>query len=566
MMVRALRFILDGTDIEMAESWLETDGPKLLAIKAEKNPAAYVIDVNDIPLFIPLKDIVDDRGSMASRGKNVELGRRMVGRKKIPLINGSYGSTSRALNGIKKLLGRAARDGETNIYVIGVTSDVFVEMPETTSSSKKSMSAVPKKLKERAEGPQADNNPAAELIGLLCDVQEPPELKNRYLGTALEVELVRKLIVRATEFRPPVLILGNTGTGKEVVARSIHAMCKPPRRLFCPINCGAIPENLFESELFGYRKGAFTGAVSDKTGLWEMAQGGTLFLDEIGELMPQHQSKILRALQEGTIRRVGDTKEIPVRDVRILAATNKDLYCLVKTGQFREDLYYRLRGFLIRTPALREHPQDIPMLASVFWKKITDGDRDPLSDQILAELRDAYLWPGNIRELKLLLSALHALFPSPIKLEVKHLRAVFMQEGQIMQDGNKSRGAGGIDRKKIEAAAHLNRVDEAIKAVEVALKSLPTELKYTDSGVAIQSELYNRLEELDHLCAYPLRFGSEGIFYAVSGIRTKTAFVVGLLGEPAASDIKESKDRLLSDLSHTQAAIAEEIEKLLSVR
>ena len=123
---------------------------------------------------------------------------------------------------------------------------------------------------------------------------------------------------------------------------------------------------------------AFTHAMNNKTGLWEVAIGGTLFLDQLGDLAPQHQAKILRTLQEGTLRRVGGTTEVHVKDVRVLAATNKELYSLVKTGQFREDLYYRLRGFLIRTPALKEHPEDIPLIARHVWTSITGGTRSPL--------------------------------------------------------------------------------------------------------------------------------------------------------------------------------------------
>ena len=145
---------------------------------------------------------------------------------------------------------------------------------------------------------------------------------------------------------------------------------------FTPVNCGAIPRELLESELFGHEKGSFTGAVHRKMGLWEVADQGTLFLDEVGDLALGHQVKILHALQNGCIRRVGGEKEIQV-DARVIAATNRNLFSMVQAGHFREDLYYRLREFLIRTPALRDHPGDIPLLAQAFWAKIVHDETKP---------------------------------------------------------------------------------------------------------------------------------------------------------------------------------------------
>lgn len=162
-----------------------------------------------------------------------------------------------------------------------------------------------------------------------------------------------------------MLILGDTGTGKELVARAIHDHSARRAKRFMLVNCGAIPYDLLESELFGHVKGAFTDATYDKPGLWELADKGTLFLDEIGDLHPNHQVKILRALEDKKIRPIGGTKEIEV-DARIIAATNRDLFSMVQARQFREDLYYRLCPFPIYTPTLPDHPEDIPTITQTL--------------------------------------------------------------------------------------------------------------------------------------------------------------------------------------------------------
>jgi two-component system response regulator HydG len=211
------------------------------------------------------------------------------------------------------------------------------------------------------------------------------------------LELVKK--VAATE--ATVLVLGESGTGKELVARAIHENSARRSGAFVAINCGALPEGLLESELFGHVKGSFTGADRNKRGLFEEASGGTLFLDEIGETSPAIQVKLLRALQEGEIRRVGDNHPIKISS-RLVTATNKDLAKLVKEGKFREDLYYRLKVFPIELPPLRERREDVLPLAEHFLrkaKKKTGGAAARFSAEAAAALQK-YAWPGNVRELE----------------------------------------------------------------------------------------------------------------------------------------------------------------------
>jgi DNA-binding NtrC family response regulator len=220
------------------------------------------------------------------------------------------------------------------------------------------------------------------------------------VGRAPEMEKLYRMISKASLSNHPVLILGESSTGKEMVARSIHFSGPFRDKPFIPVDCGSLVPTLIESELFGYVKGAFTGAVQAKEGLLAMAEGGTVFLDEIGELPVDLQAKLLRAIQEKEIRQVGSTRRTII-NVRILAATNRDLEAAVAQGTFRRDLYFRLNVLNLRIPALRERRQDIPMLAAYFLEQMARefGQPRALSDDAMKALL-AYDWPGNVRELE----------------------------------------------------------------------------------------------------------------------------------------------------------------------
>ncbi|HET7587652.1 MAG TPA: sigma-54 dependent transcriptional regulator [Gammaproteobacteria bacterium] len=223
----------------------------------------------------------------------------------------------------------------------------------------------------------------------------------RLLGDSPAIEQVREMIRKVARSQAPVHITGESGTGKELVARLIHESGPRASKPFVPINCGAIPSELMESEFFGHRKGSFTGAVADKTGLVQSAEGGTLFLDEVADLPLPMQVKLLRVIQEKRVRPVGSPAEVPV-DVRILSATHKNLRALIAAGQFREDLYYRIDVIEVHAPTLRERPEDIPLLANHIIARLAKGmDIEPpaLSDEALAALL-AFDYPGNVRELE----------------------------------------------------------------------------------------------------------------------------------------------------------------------
>jgi len=244
-----------------------------------------------------------------------------------------------------------------------------------------------------------------------------PEGRVKIIGVSKALQDVFKLVGRVARSDAPVLISGESGTGKELVAKAVHEYSPRRQREMITINCGAIPENLLESELFGHEKGSFTGAIAKRSGRFEQADGGTLFLDEIGDMPLSIQVKLLRVLQDGSFSRVG-SNEMLKTDVRIVAATHKNLPAEVSAGRFREDLFYRLNVVELRIPALRERPEDIPLLAEYFLQRITRKNgmaRIRISAEATASL-STHHWPGNVRELENTIARACALASSQILL------------------------------------------------------------------------------------------------------------------------------------------------------
>jgi len=252
-------------------------------------------------------------------------------------------------------------------------------------------------------------------------VDQPAELAispsnaPRLMGKSSQMAALRELIARVARSQAPVHITGESGTGKELVARLIHDTGARAEGPFVPVNCGAIPSELMESELFGHKRGSFTGAVADKKGLVQSAEGGTLFLDEVADLPLHMQVKLLRVIQEKTVRPIGEQREMPT-DVRVLSATHKSLADLVSQGRFREDLYYRINVIEIRVPALRDHADDIPELAAAMLRRLS-ARLGVAAPEISPEARVAlqhYSFPGNVRELENILERAIALSASGI--------------------------------------------------------------------------------------------------------------------------------------------------------
>ncbi len=255
---------------------------------------------------------------------------------------------------------------------------------------------------------------AKEAVKLITPSTYKTPLFRSLMGNSDGIRQVRKLIEQVADTDASVLLLGESGTGKEVAARNIHSLSSRANKPFVPINCGAIPAELLESELFGHEKGAFTGAITSRQGRFELANGGTLFLDEIGDMPLSMQVKLLRVLQEHCFERVGSNKSIAV-DVRIIAATHRNLEAAIQEGTFREDLFYRLNVFPIEMPPLRMRSNDIPILFTELVARIEHEHRPIV--RLMPDALDAlmcYQWPGNVRELANLVERLSILYPNGI--------------------------------------------------------------------------------------------------------------------------------------------------------
>ena len=301
------------------------------------------------------------------------------------------------------------------------------------------------------------------------------------IGDSAAMQRVRQRLSRAAKSEFTVLISGESGTGKELAARFVHAQSPRAQAAFIPVHCGAIPEGLFESELFGHRKGSFTGADSNRQGLMEAADGGTLFLDEVGELPASVQVKLLRALQEKRIRRVGDDQERDV-NVRVIAASNRDLQAEVQHGHFREDLFFRLNVVPVHMPALRQRSEDIPMLAKRIVRQYSEG-RARLSEECLPYL-STLPFMGNVRELENLMQRMLALSDSG-DLDMALLQELYANVPAHTSVSLSQMQEQGDDLDSLMAAMQQQLIDEALAKTGGNITKAASEL-----GISFRSLRY----------------------------------------------------------------------------
>jgi len=325
---------------------------------------------------------------------------------------------------------------------------------------------------------------ALELRGLtqsMADLRSQIESRYEIVGTSYPIRQVLERIERVGPTDARVLITGENGTGKELVARAIHRLSPRSDRPFVEVNCAAIPSELIESALFGHIKGSFTGAVADHAGKFEQADGGTLFLDEIGDMSPDAQAKVLRALEQGVVTRVGGSKAIDV-DVRVVAATNKDLAREIDEGTFREDLFYRLNVVPIHTPPLRERRDDIPMLVQHFSDLMTQRDgMSPRSFETVAiERLQALSWPGNVRELRntverlLILASGESVRPEDVEMLASSRSAGSGLGGDLLSSESFSDFKDGAERAFIQQKLRENdwNVAETARRIDMPRSNL----------------------------------------------------------------------------------------------
>jgi DNA-binding NtrC family response regulator len=433
---------------------------------------------------------------------------------RFPFIDGKFASLGRLKQSAAALVKHAEGEGERGIYIVGVTDDLFSEAWRRASS-------------DGAFAGTVGNE--SGIARLLRPLPGESAVAKRYWGESSDYHKVRQYILYAARNEDPVLVIGETGTGKGIIAREIHERQRP-NKPFITVNCAAIPGELFEAELFGYVKGAFTGALgTGKMGHWERANGGTLFLDEIGDLRLDHQAKILHALHDRQILRVGGQHSIEI-SARIVAATNRSLWGMVQSGRFRADLYYRLRNFVILTPVLRDHPGDIRAIAQELWARITHANAS-LPKEILDDLCK-HRWPGNVRELRSVLGTLYNFFSFRIEnLTRDDLNEVFQECGLAAAYGLSDYELAEPGLLKMDCLRKIMHADETIHACEEALKPLIEGRRLT---AAERNTLTRLWAEVRGVLQNRLLFGSHETYEAVAQVEAGLSKLLNLAPRKAA--------------------------------
>ncbi len=367
-----------------------------------------------------------------------------------------------------------------------------------------------KNKKRRVSKPSiGEKNSLFQLMNIPESNPLMKKLEQVYIGKSIEVQHTRALIYRASQSNSPVLILGESGTGKDVIATQIYENSTTYKKGFYRVNCSALPESLLEGELFGYVKGSFTGANTNKVGLFTAAEHGTIFLDEIGDLSLANQVKILHAVENQGIRQIGSNKTKPV-NVRIISATNRNLDAMMMQGTFREDLFYRISSFRIKAYSLREHPDDIPILAKAYWEK--KGRQGLLSKKFLEYLK-TYHWPGNVRELNALLNSIVDYYtdisPSP-----EHVDAIQKFRQEVLTQANTQEKNDPAQILKIKSQNVLISIQNILRAIKIELRPViyePSEPN-NETSENLKKFIHQQADTLNNLCMEPTYFKCWEVF------------------------------------------------------
>ncbi len=496
-------------------------------------PTVYLINQDDVSQLSNVKEFITNRGK---KHPSKPLSLYLLKKDSIPLLDGNFKGISQVKRSIKAFLKNASKAKENKLFLVAAESCIFSEINC---------------------GQKAENSYNSIVTRSKDDDQHK---KSLYLGDSEEIAKVRQNIIVAAKVNYPVLILGPSGTGKELVANEIHRNSKRAGNNMIAVNCGAIPENLLEGELFGYKKGAFTGAVSDKIGKWKLADKGTLFLDEIGDLKLDHQVKILRAISTNTFYPMGSEKAEKV-DVRILSATNRDIHPLSHKNQFREDLYYRLCSIIIQTPELNSHSEDIPGMVDKIWPRIIEEnlDRKKIEGEILNPMLSAEVirklqtmrWPGNVRQLKNILRRLYAYVGELKTISVDDLVSVVQYENV------------GIS-KKTEKIANIHRTKQTMAVLQATEATLDFRIHSFDPEY-IQESFINsgaqfHLDEINSLCKDPLNL-SEPIFLILNDLKGKLIYFSHLFSHNPEDAFEYWKNRVKPALKKSIENVHEEYNK-----
>ncbi|MCK5096680.1 MAG: sigma-54-dependent Fis family transcriptional regulator [Desulfobacteraceae bacterium] len=522
-------------------------------------PILYIIPQSDIDTIIIWKDFIYNLGT---KHPDSAIFVNYNKPEKIPLIEGKYFKFGKIEGSFETFLIRVAdkktKIHKTNAFVLGLNDNFLLEF------FKKHESEYTEQLSRKIKDSSATAGRASHSKSRVYRRTE--KLKNVLYGNSTQMVRIRDQIIRAGQHTQNVLLLGETGTGKSLAARAIHTNSTTCKDFpFTTFACGSVTGTLFESELFGHVKGAFTGALHDRKGLWREAENGTLFFDEIGDLPLDQQAKILVSLDRKVIRPVGSDKEFNV-DARLIFATNRDLDAMVKQGTFRADLYWRIRYITVEMPPLRDQKNSVPYIAQKFWGNIcVDPEDVELSKKILDKLQSIN-WSGNIRSLKAVLMSLYYddIHKRPKKLNdlLAVLASMRLSSSYI---GEFKHEETEIDLHRVECLRHLKKNEEWIRSCQKMFEPFfqnnkkPKTLEKLDTLL-----LRNRFEQSKTLTNKPYLFFKENSFMVINKLQGKLAYFSELIENKLWTQATKYLDHELKEnLDKAQSLLFKSVQALL---
>ena len=521
-------------------------------------PAVYMMQEETFNQLRKWEALFVERKKNAHKG----LAHYCMGRRKIPAVRAEYADAGKALGSSRRLLETAYLKADKNTYFILVSPAIFNEIMDR---GREKPAGMREEELSRDESIRSRLNyrqwAAQRMFRLLKKTEIPDSLAKEYIGRSTEIQNVHLMIMLASKNSYPVLIMGETGTGKEKIARAIHRYGINADQPFVSVNCAAIPHNLFESELFGHEKGAFTGATGQKTGFWESAGKGTLFLDEIGDLPLLDQVKILRALETRHFIRVGGNREIR-SSARVMAATNKNLFAMMKRGTFRDDLYNRLCAIPIYSPPLRYHLEDVPELTRAFWEEITGQARYQLPEEIIKAFM-RFDWPGNVRRLRSVLISLYTLFPMK-EIRLRHLEALLDFDESAMKAHESEGHPLPPGWKGIDTLGILSRTESVLESIERTVQLILSGDEGKAASVELTDHLYHRIIEFISLLLQAVYYENPETLSQIKALGRCLESFVEALRIDAGQGLQLWQNEVSPQFRNVQRLIMNDIDSILA--
>lgn len=520
-MMQAVGF--DYVDLEPYPVELSLNSAEDVAeLRTKRMPAIYVLEGKELTKLRQFDSVIVDRGR---KHPSRTLSSYLLGMSKIPTVKADYVAAGRVINALHKLIKQSQEKDDQNIYILGVSTALMKELLVQAGSH------------EQDGGNSGDGNDSLSGDKYSGGDDLFSYSDRRLIGVSRQINDLRSRIKDVADQDASVLIEGESGTGKNLVARSIHECGNRRGEPFIALNVAALPRERIEAELFGWVKGSFPNALYDKKGMWVVAGRGTLVLDEIGDFDPDLQKKLLTVVEEGVLLPVGATRQVKVH-ARVIACTNRDLAAKVADGSFSEPLYWRLFPFQLRTPSLRERPEDIGPIAQHLWKQITGGNGSNLDENILNQLR-CQAWPGNIRELEAVLRRLYVYYKKG-RPDSDDLATILRLHTSVVSPAQSKNARRGPEDMRVDCLNHLHRVDQIVRSIKIAFRPISSTRKKWGVGDA-GANLYESPEglveyavaqeerQLDLLCEQPLLFYDQLVFKEVYHLKGMLLYLLGLL-------------------------------------